>query len=181
MKEDSNNNSNKSGSVVGWPDPWGQPPQMPSNTKSMTPTERVQMIESLYEEVLGRKPDNRDINFYKYSTLSEEDIRKELTKGKEHKGLIANGREFKRLSSQVDEYSSKIKMLEMKIKDQEESFVHMNTLLSEKNKYIEMLRDQLKNPFEKKIQPMPTQVHPVIQESKKPMSSWEKLVNKIWG
>ncbi|MEA3357739.1 MAG: hypothetical protein U9Q67_04885, partial [Patescibacteria group bacterium] len=40
----------------------------PQQSKRQTPEERVKMIDKVYEDVLCRKPDTRDINYYKYST-----------------------------------------------------------------------------------------------------------------
>lgn len=129
-----------------WGDPWGM--SAPSSTeKRLTPQERVGMIEMVYESVLGRKPDTRDINYYKYSTLGEEEIRKQLIDGKEHKQLIEDGREFKKVKIRAEQGETRIKMLEGQIKDQVEEFKQLTQLLNEKNRYIQYLRSTVGNAF----------------------------------
>ncbi len=139
-------------------DPWGAPPmggndwgwgqnnpigQTPSSQeKKLTPNERVEMIEKLYEEVLGRKADTRDINYYKYSTLGTNEIREQLISGKEHKQLIIDGKEYKKMKDRAIAAEARVRMLENQIKDQVAEFQQLTNLLSEKNKHIKALREQ---------------------------------------
>jgi hypothetical protein len=147
-----------------WSDPWGSwggestngglgnqfggNPQ--SQAKKLTPQERVKMIEEVYQSTLERKPDTRDINYYKYSTLGEEEIRKQLIEGKEHKQLIEDGREYKNMKNRADQSETRVKMLEGQIKDQVEEFKQLTTLLNEKNRYIQQLRVSQGNVFQNK-------------------------------
>jgi uncharacterized coiled-coil protein SlyX len=131
---------------------WGWNPSSPMNQsqggeKRLTPQERVEMIEKVYKEILDRKPDTRDINYYKYSTLSEEEIKTQLITGKEHKQLMQEGREYKKLKERAMNSETRVTMLESQIKDQIEEFKQLSTLLTEKNKYIQQLRDGLNNPY----------------------------------
>lgn len=136
-----------------WSSPWGDDfgdflgDKEESNSPRMTPQERVTMIEKVYEEVLGRKPDTRDINYYKYSTLSEDEIRRQLLSGKEHKQLVEDGREFKKMRERATSAETKIKMLEAQNHDQLEEFKQLTRLLKEKNIYIQELRSKLNNPY----------------------------------
>lgn len=138
-----------------WPSPWGDDFgdlmndfSRPTASKSrMSPQERIVMIEKVFEEVLGRKPDTRDLNYYKYSTLSEEEILRQLLAGKEHQKLLEDGREYKKLNERATQAETRIKMLEAQNKDQIEEFKQLGTMLKEKNTYIQQLREQLKNPY----------------------------------
>ena len=114
----------------------------------LSPSQRVKIVEKAYKDILGRDPDTRDLNYYKYSSAGEEEIRQELLEGKEHKTLIENGREFKKLKNLLANAESKIKALESEIRDQKSSFEQMNSLLKEKNLHIEELRKREKHPFE---------------------------------
>jgi len=120
---------------------------MPQQPKRLTPEERVQMIEKVYQEILGRKPDTRDINYYKYSTLEENEIRKQLLVGKEHVELINNGREFKKLIERCEQAEGRVKMLESQIRDQILEFQKLVDLLREKNRHIQELKRQSGNPY----------------------------------
>lgn len=138
-----------------WNDPWGAPWGGDMNQpqgKRLSPQERVEMIEKVFNEILGRKPDTRDINYYKYSTMSEEEIKKQLLTGNEHKQLLTDGRDYKKLKDRALQAETRVKVLEGQIKDQVEEFKHLADLLKEKNKHIQELREKLnleknQNPF----------------------------------
>lgn len=128
-----------------WADPWGSPTtgmNMGNQAPKLTPQDRVKMIETVFEELLDRKPDTRDINYYKYSTLGEDEIRKQLIEGNEHKQLIKDGREFKQMKVRAEESETRVKMLEGQIKDQVEEFKELTNLLNEKNNYIRKMRER---------------------------------------
>lgn len=115
--------------------------------KKLTPEEREEMIKKVYQYVLGRDATVRDINYYKYSTLGEKDIAKQLLDSQEHKDILNNAREYIDLKSNFDKTEDKNKKMETQIKDQIEEFKKLLQLLNEKNKYIEQLRRQLNNPY----------------------------------
>ncbi|MBN1618859.1 hypothetical protein JW887_06000 [Candidatus Dojkabacteria bacterium] len=116
----------------------------PQQPKRLTPEERVEMIEKVFQEVLSRKPDTRDINYYKYSTLDEDQIKKQLINSTEHKDLLTKGREYEQLKTTADQAQTKSRMLEGKIQDQIEEFRQLNILMQEKNRYIVKLRNDIK-------------------------------------
>lgn len=144
----------------GGDNPWGWNPPgavSPSSDKKLTPQERVEMIEKVYSEILDRKPDTRDINYYKYSTLSEDEIRKQLITGKEHKQLMQDGRDYKKMKERALTSETRVSMLESQIKDQVEEFKQLSELLNEKNRYIKQLREDLNSPYNLiKTEPQPT-------------------------
>ncbi|MBI2356862.1 hypothetical protein HYV12_02310 [Candidatus Dojkabacteria bacterium] len=146
------------GNDNGW-GAWNQPASNPGTEKRLTPQERVEMIEKVYMEVLNRKPDTRDINYYKYSTLSEEEIRRQLITGKEHKQLLDEGRDYKKMKDRAMSAETRVAMLESQVKDQVEEFKQLSDLLTEKNQYIQQLREKLNNPYnlsQTTPQPVPT-------------------------
>ncbi len=176
----------------GWNDPWGAPwggnPSDGSSAggKRLSPQERVEMIEKVFTEILNRKPDTRDINYYKYSTLSEEEIRKQLLTGAEHKQLLLDGRDYKKLKDRALQAETRVKVLEGQIRDQVEEFRQLTNLLKEKNRHIQELRERLNN--EKKENPFfnglpttnifanPLVMHPPVQEESPKQT---KLVDRI--
>ncbi|MBD3329174.1 hypothetical protein GF357_01640 [Candidatus Dojkabacteria bacterium] len=129
-------------------DPYGSPSSStPNSQKKLTPEERINMIKRLYKKVLGRKATTRDINYYKYSTLSEEQILKQLAEGQEHTQLIKNGKEYNKLMERLDTAESRVKKLEAQIKDELQEFKKLLQILKEKNRYIEELRKENQNPY----------------------------------
>lgn len=139
------NNNDDFGSGWGSSNNFGRSNQ--KSTTRLSPEERVQMIERLYEEILGRKAETKDINYYKFSTLNEDEIRKQLLTGKEHKELLANGNEYKSLKERCDEAENQVRLLEAQIKDQIIEFQKLAELLKSKNRYIQELRKEANNPY----------------------------------
>jgi len=128
-----------------WDDPWGAKSQQ--KEKKLTPQERTEMITKIYMDVLGREPDTRDINYYKYSTLGESEIYKQILTGKEHKKLVADGKDFKNMNTRASQSEIRVKVLEGQIKDQVVEFRQLTELLQEKNRYINQLRSSSHNPY----------------------------------
>lgn len=152
-----NNGNNGWGNMASMPGPqWGQPAAMPGygagaatglrQTKTlnkMTDDERKELLTRVYKLVLDREPTTQDLNYYRYSVLTEDKLTINLLKGKEHTDLVKDGRDYKKVSAETKDNKVKIKMLE----DQNQSTVNeislLKKLLSEKNQHLEFLKSQL--------------------------------------
>lgn len=174
----------------GWNDPWGAPwgGNAPDGGggKRLSPQERVEMIEKVFNEILNRKPDTRDINYYKYSTLSEEEIKKQLLTGNEHKQLLLDGRDYKKLKDRALQAETRVKVLEGQIRDQVEEFKQLTNLLKEKNRHIQDLRERLnsekkENPFSNGLPTTNIFANPLVMNPPQPEESPKqaKLVDRI--
>ncbi len=151
-KSSSNNNTNKkiNHKKPSFNSSWGQDSPGGSNSfgsNRMNTEEKIELVKKIYEEVLDREPTTKDINYYKYSSLDEKGIIKQLVKSKEHQELINNGKNFKKLENEANQNSLKVKQLKAQIKDQVEEMQKLAQLLREKNRYIEQLRKQSNNPY----------------------------------
>lgn len=128
----------------GMSDGFGSRNQPP--TKHLTPEERVDLVKDLFLKILNREADTRDINYYKYSTLTRDEIIDQLLTGKEHKKLITNGSDYSAMQQRAEQAEARVRMLEAQLKDQAEEFNGLTALLKEKNNYIQQLRAKA-NPF----------------------------------
>ncbi len=115
--------------------------------RHLTPRERVKVTERLYMEVLGRKPSSRDIGYYKYSNLTEDEIRTELLEGSEHRKLIEAGHKYKDIEKRAEAAETRIKMLESKLSDHSAEYEALTEILEAKNKEITIMREKLQSPF----------------------------------
>ncbi len=157
-KNDQNSNDPKKGQNPDpWSfDPWASDPWSSDDTSSnktsdephLSPQERVTMITDVYKLVLGREPDNRDINYYKYSTLSKTEIINQLLEGKEHSRLIEDGNQFKNMKNRAEQAEIKSKVLENQVQDQINEFKELTNLLQEKNRQIHSMRTKMNNPYD---------------------------------
>lgn len=117
-----------------------------SSFRNMSP-EKAAVIENIFQEVLGRKPSSREMSFYKYSVISEDEIRIKLLSGDEHKNIIEKALKLPSVEDQLRDSQLGERRLTQKINDIEGQITETNVLLNEKNREIEELREELQNPY----------------------------------
>lgn len=116
-----------------------------SNFESLS--DKVPMIEEVYEKVLGRKPSSRELSLYKYSVLKRDEITRKLLNSEEHKEVIEKGRNYSVLEENEKLAKSSILKLRHGIEDMKEEHEELRNILSEKNKTIEQLREEKSAPY----------------------------------
>ncbi len=116
----------------------------PSRTEGSS-EDKTELIKKVFQEVLGREPDNRDLSYYRFSPMGEDEIRNQLLNGKEHKDLLEKGNKYDEIKEEIGSHKAKVKVLEGQVKDQLEEFKQVNNLLKEKNRYIRQLRKQVES------------------------------------
>ncbi len=109
--------------------------------------EKASIVENIFKEVLGRKPSSRELSYYKYSTLLDDEIRVKLLTSEEHKKILENSSKLPNVENQLRDSQLNEKRLVQKITDFNEQMSETNILLTEKNREIEGLREELKNPY----------------------------------
>lgn len=110
-------------------------------------SEKIKMIEEVYEKVLGRKPSNRELAQYKYSILKKEEITKRLLNSEEHKEVISKGRNYSELEKREKLAKSTILKLKHGIRDMITEHDSLKNILEEKNKTIDNLRREKTPPY----------------------------------
>lgn len=110
-------------------------------------SDRIPMIEKIYQEVLGRKPSSREISFYKYGSVREEEIRAKLLKSDEHLKILEDAKKVPTLEEQVRNLQLVEKKLVQKGQDLGQQIDEVQVLLNEKNSIIQQLREEVKNPY----------------------------------
>lgn len=110
--------------------------------------DRMQMIEKVYMEVLGRKPSSREVSYYKYSISEREEIVKKLLKSDEHKDIIAKSIELPNIKEGLEISKLDNMKLNQKLEDIGKEIVALQSLLSSQREKITELRSQIINPYE---------------------------------
>lgn len=111
------------------------------------PSSRVPIIEQMYELILGRKPSSRESAYYKYSPLSEEEVRIKLLESQEHKDIIEDAQRIKGLENELKGSQIGEKKLSQQVVDLGKQIDESQMLLNEKSNIILELREQLQNPY----------------------------------
>lgn len=117
------------------------------------PTERVPMIEKVFQEVLGRKPSSRELAYYKYGVIKEEGIRAKLLKSEEHRKIVESASKLPSVENELKSVRLSEIKLQKNIEDIKLEMLESQKLLNEKNFLIKDLRESVSNPYD-----LPTQI-----------------------
>jgi len=111
-----------------------------SFTMKQPPVGKSPLVKKVYKQILGREPSSREMAYYKYTLAKKEDIIKRLLESKEHEDILEKARKYPELEETNSKLKSKVLKLESKLKDEEEEFKQLKSLLEEKNETIKELR-----------------------------------------
>jgi chromosome segregation ATPase len=104
------------------------------------------LVKKIYKQILGREPSSREMAYYKYSSAKKEDIIKKLLEGEEHEEILEKAKKYPELEETNSKLKSKVLKLKSKVKDNEEEFKQLKSLLEEKNTTIKELRESKEVP-----------------------------------
>ncbi|MFS8130921.1 MAG: N-acetylmuramoyl-L-alanine amidase [Candidatus Dojkabacteria bacterium] len=125
---------------AGFPKPMGAPGK---GNNLMDREERKEMIKKVYKQILGKEPNQNDLNFNLNTAVSEDDLTKKLLEGKEHEDMVKEASEVKDLRSKATKAESELATISGSISDMKEMIGSLNKLLDQKNKYIAQLHSEL--------------------------------------
>ena len=109
------------------------------NFKEST-TEKTKKVEKVFKKVLGRKPSSKELSYYKYSTVKEEDLTIKLLESDEFQKNLEKLKEYPDLQETLRTAKMSVMKLKNKLRDQEKEFMELASLLKEKNRIIQGLR-----------------------------------------
>jgi hypothetical protein len=126
----------------------GAPPAMPSTPAAKPATlmdreERKEMIKKVYKRILGKEPNQSDLNYNLNVAVSEDDLTKKLLEGKEHEEMVKDASEAKDLRNKAAKAESELANIKGRINDLEAMSVNLNKLLAHKNQYIVQLQQTI--------------------------------------
>jgi hypothetical protein len=102
-------------------------------------------IKKIFETVLGRDASSRELSFYKYGEMEEEDIFKELLEGEEHKKIVDDAKGNEKLERRIEILRNEREKFEGLINDKALEYRELTKLLRSKNEEIKKLRETDKN------------------------------------
>jgi len=110
------------------------------NTNFMADREqRREMIEKTYVKILGRKPNQSDLNYFLNVGIAELDLVKKMVDSQEHLDLVKAKQELAELKENQSKQALHIQKLEAAINDQKTMLINLNHLLQHKNNAITQL------------------------------------------
>lgn len=103
-------------------------------------TEKTKKLEDIYNKILGRKPTNKELSFYKYRKLEEERLVTDLLESPEFLENIEKVRDFPDIKKTLDKSKATVMKLKSQFKDGKSEFSELQILLKEKDALINELR-----------------------------------------
>lgn len=125
--------------------PFGSTSPAPASKSSpiMDREERKQMIIDTYKKVLGKEPNQTDLNFNLNTGVSKDDLIKKLVESPEHEQLVKDAIESKELKDKLQKAENEALEFKSKANDLNTMMINFNKLLHHKNVYISQLQQEL--------------------------------------
>lgn len=128
--------------------PFTSSPSQVGNTAQNRPVlidreERKEMIKNLFLKVLGREPNQNDLNYHLNTGVTEIELIKKLVDGEDHQNLVKDALQFKELNDKVAKLNAEIDQLKANNIDSKVMNDSMNRLLEHKNMLISRLHQEL--------------------------------------
>ena len=109
----------------------------------MSRDDRKKMIEDMYVKILGREPNQNDLNYFLNTGISEQDLLKKMVDSQEHADLVKSRQEVITIKDQMNENKSELVQLRASVDDQKVIIRNLHTLIAQKNEGIAELQQQL--------------------------------------
>jgi N-acetylmuramoyl-L-alanine amidase len=99
--------------------------------------QRKKMVKTKYQQVLGKKVSDQDLDYFINLGLSEEQMTKRLVESQDHAYLVEDSQEYKKIKPIYDKLKVKEKQLEVQVKDKDAIITRQNDLINQKNKLFQ--------------------------------------------
>ena len=116
-----------------------------SSNLLMDREERKKMIIETYKKIIGKEPNQNDLNYYLNMATSEDELIKKLVDSKDHTDMVKDAGEAKTLREKYEKTESELLTLRSKVKDQQAMLNNLNQLLAHKNLAIQQMQNELIN------------------------------------
>jgi len=131
--------------------PGAQPGVQPAGTEVgaggssyMNREQRREMIKNYYIKILGRGPNQADLNYFLNIGISEDQLTKKMVDSQEHADLVVARQEVIKTKKQFVDQNNELLRLKAKANDQQGILRNLNGLLMQKNRAIHDLQQRLK-------------------------------------
>lgn len=112
----------------------------PGSTGIMMDREqRKQLIEKTYIKILGRKPTEKDLNYFLNQGISEQDLVQKMIDSQEHVDIVNGKQELDDLKKKHSDLESEVNKLRASVNDQKNMIDNLSRLLAAKNQVISEL------------------------------------------
>ena len=112
-------------------------------TQPLSVDDKKKVIQDKYQQILGRKVNDQDLNYFTNLGLTEEQMIKRLVESQEHADLVKDSQEYKKIKPEYDQLKIDTEKLKSQKADQEELIKKQNELIDQKNRSIQELQKSI--------------------------------------
>lgn len=128
----------------GFPQAMGFPGEQGFNgAPTMSRDERKKMIEEMYIKVLGREPNQNDLNYFLNIGIGEQELMKKMIDSQEHADLVKSRQEVIKAKEEMNEHKTELLQLRASGEDQKIIIRNLHALITQKNQAIAQIQQQL--------------------------------------
>lgn len=113
------------------------------NAGFMSRDDRKKMIEDQYVKILGREPNQNDLNYFLNTGISEADLIKKMVESQEHADLVKARQEVIKAKEEAANQKTELSQLRASVEDQKIILQNLHSLLAQKNQNIAQMQQQL--------------------------------------
>lgn len=114
-------------------------PAMPSRE------ERKEFISKNYVKILGREPNQNDLNYFLNIGITEDQLIKKMIDSQEHADLVKSRQEVLRVKKKYNEQQEELQRLRAKANDQEKIISQLQQSIEQKNTSLSDLQSRITN------------------------------------
>lgn len=130
--------NNSFGNSFGGPQAPFAPPQ-----PMMSREERKDMISKQYVKILGREPNQNDLNYFLNIGIQESDLIKKMVDSQEHADLVKARQEVIQTKEKFNTQQAELLQLRASVNDQQNIIRNLHALIAQKNHAISHMQQQL--------------------------------------
>jgi len=121
------------------------PPQPISKPKPaiLSRTDRKEMITNLYQKILGREPNQNDLNYFLNIGIKENDLIKKMMESQEHADLVKSRQEVIKYKKQYNDQQEDFLRLKTQASDQATIIQNFQQTIQQKNIALQQMQYRL--------------------------------------
>lgn len=109
----------------------------------MSREDRKKMIEDMYVKVLGREPNQNDLNYFLNIGINEQELIKKMIDSQEHADLVKARQEVIKAKDELNDTKTELISLRAATEDQKVIIRNLHTLIAQKNQALAQQQQQL--------------------------------------
>jgi len=106
-------------------------------------TERKEMIANMYQKILGREPNQNDLNYFLNIGIKEGDLREKMIESQEHADLVKSRQDVIKYKKQYNDQQEEFLRLKTKASDQNTIIQNFQQTIQQKNIALQQMQYRL--------------------------------------